>query len=253
MKKLFLILAASLTFCYPAHGMERIKSWLGLNKKQETVKKNYINPLRGDCPICHEPLKMPQPPVAITILPCNDKHIFHHPCIGKWLKDHHSCPLCRAHANLSLEEPHQLPTGQDSEITNSRKYQILSAKIINRGFFVTLSFFTFESIDFISNKTKINPWVTSAFLAPITFYIYKKYDYFFTDITVDPELKFNIRNCILSNVSLLISLATAHACERISTSRDPDTIKALALLSVGLPGFIGAPAVLGHFLERENR
>lgn len=66
MKKLLLVLALSLPLTPSIQGMERIKSWLGLGRKQETIKKNYINPLRGDCPICKEPLKN-QPLVAITV------------------------------------------------------------------------------------------------------------------------------------------------------------------------------------------
>ena len=61
--------------------------------------------ITGDCSICLMGI-IPQPQCEEekgTMLDCS--HIFHRECIGEWLKQKHSCPLCRAPVrNISTAE-----------------------------------------------------------------------------------------------------------------------------------------------------
>ena len=47
--------------------------------------------------LCREDLKVDD---EVQIMPCNNSHVFHPPCLAPWLKVHNSCPVCR----------HELPT-----------------------------------------------------------------------------------------------------------------------------------------------
>lgn len=54
-----------------------------------------------DCSICMNTLRRP------VILPCN--HMFCEDCIGEWLQDHSSCPLCRLHLSPNADSLQAMP------------------------------------------------------------------------------------------------------------------------------------------------
>lgn len=103
MKKLLLILLAGMAFSCPAQGMERIKSWLGLAKKQERVTEHNqaSNEVQADqiCGFCRDTL-ITNPPSTLTHLPCHSTHVFHKDCLDTWTasqiskKYSASCPMC---------------------------------------------------------------------------------------------------------------------------------------------------------------
>lgn len=46
-----------------------------------------------ECSVCYEPLKQ----MLTGVRACTEcKHIFHIECVNRWLRQHTSCPLCRA-------------------------------------------------------------------------------------------------------------------------------------------------------------
>ncbi|KAI1497316.1 hypothetical protein F5X99DRAFT_413190 [Biscogniauxia marginata] len=47
--------------------------------------------LKGECTICIDDMKVGD---EVVVLPC--KHWFHEECVVLWLKEHNSCPVCRA-------------------------------------------------------------------------------------------------------------------------------------------------------------
>ncbi|KAL7151996.1 hypothetical protein ABFS83_04G068100 [Erythranthe nasuta] len=53
------------------------------------INKKRVNS-EARCPICQEKFKLR---AEARKLPC--KHIYHSECIGPWLADHNSCPVCR--------------------------------------------------------------------------------------------------------------------------------------------------------------
>lgn len=59
------------------------------------VHANEI-PEDEDCPICSNPLHdiVARDPEALVRTPC--RHIFCASCLAEWLKEHKSCPNCRA-------------------------------------------------------------------------------------------------------------------------------------------------------------
>eukprot|EP00241_Pyramimonas_parkeae_P022697 CAMPEP_0114287930 /NCGR_PEP_ID=MMETSP0059-20121206/6540_1 /TAXON_ID=36894 /ORGANISM="Pyramimonas parkeae, Strain CCMP726" /LENGTH=185 /DNA_ID=CAMNT_0001409043 /DNA_START=12 /DNA_END=570 /DNA_ORIENTATION=- len=44
------------------------------------------------CAICVQPFRIRQ---VLKVLPCEGRHMFHVPCIQKWVAYRHTCPLCR--------------------------------------------------------------------------------------------------------------------------------------------------------------
>ncbi|KAK9819886.1 hypothetical protein WJX72_003607 [[Myrmecia] bisecta] len=44
------------------------------------------------CAVCREDLKVGD---EVQIMPCNDSHVYHPPCLAPWLTAHNSCPVCR--------------------------------------------------------------------------------------------------------------------------------------------------------------
>ncbi|KAL3077832.1 hypothetical protein niasHS_011635 [Heterodera schachtii] len=54
-----------------------------------------------ECTICLGEIEKETPVKLLAILePC--KHIFHNECIFEWLKNHKTCPICRANAKISV-------------------------------------------------------------------------------------------------------------------------------------------------------
>ncbi|KAL3120991.1 hypothetical protein niasHT_009642 [Heterodera trifolii] len=54
-----------------------------------------------ECTICLGEIEKETPVKLLAILePC--KHIFHNECISEWLKNHNTCPICRAKAKISV-------------------------------------------------------------------------------------------------------------------------------------------------------
>ncbi|KAL3081462.1 hypothetical protein niasHS_011706 [Heterodera schachtii] len=54
-----------------------------------------------ECTICLGEIEKETPVKLLAILePC--KHIFHNECISEWLKNHNTCPICRANAKISV-------------------------------------------------------------------------------------------------------------------------------------------------------
>lgn len=47
--------------------------------------------LKGECTICIDDLGVGD---EVTVLPC--KHWFHNECVSLWLRQHNTCPICRA-------------------------------------------------------------------------------------------------------------------------------------------------------------
>lgn len=55
-----------------------------------------------ECPVCYQEFVEDEP---IKRTPC--KHFFHEPCLGKWLQNAKSCPLCREDLEEALDNPQQ--------------------------------------------------------------------------------------------------------------------------------------------------
>lgn len=89
------MLIVSIPFAPSTQGMEKIKSWLGL------IKKQYKMDDGSQCSICLDPLQA-QPPVPRTILACN--HTFHHTCISTWTNTQNTCPLCRVAIHSRIKD-----------------------------------------------------------------------------------------------------------------------------------------------------
>lgn len=66
----------------------------------ETLTAQRLQQLGGEgtrCPVCMEELCEGD---EVQVMPCNQGHVFHPPCLRPWLEQHNSCPTCR----------HELPT-----------------------------------------------------------------------------------------------------------------------------------------------
>ncbi|KAI1839923.1 hypothetical protein JX266_013871 [Neoarthrinium moseri] len=56
------------------------------------LEEQILGPeLKGGCTICIDEMKLGDEAV---VLPC--KHWFHDECVVLWLKEHNTCPICRA-------------------------------------------------------------------------------------------------------------------------------------------------------------
>ena len=53
-----------------------------------------------NCAVC---LEMLTKDAVVRRLPCNAMHCFHQECIDRWLKDSHSCPMCRTPVRPALQ------------------------------------------------------------------------------------------------------------------------------------------------------
>lgn len=60
---------------------------------------------REFCSICMLSFQVGE---MIKLLPCNRKHIFHKPCIDKWLSHNKSCPTCRKEINKKLIQKNRI-------------------------------------------------------------------------------------------------------------------------------------------------
>lgn len=58
--------------------------------------KQSIGPELKTCPICYD--EMDREDKSITALDCS--HIFHGACIGQWLKEKPTCPICRTRVRV---------------------------------------------------------------------------------------------------------------------------------------------------------
>ncbi|KAK8002242.1 ankyrin repeat-containing domain protein [Apiospora arundinis] len=53
--------------------------------------------IKGKCTVCIDDVGLGD---EVVVLPC--KHWFHDGCVGLWLKEHNTCPICRASLDLSV-------------------------------------------------------------------------------------------------------------------------------------------------------
>ncbi|KAI5926742.1 hypothetical protein F4810DRAFT_484091 [Camillea tinctor] len=62
------------------------------NLERKGLDETMLGPeLKGECTICIDDMKLGDEAI---VLPC--KHWFHEACVVLWLKEHNSCPVCRA-------------------------------------------------------------------------------------------------------------------------------------------------------------
>ncbi|KAI1487186.1 hypothetical protein F5X96DRAFT_168119 [Biscogniauxia mediterranea] len=60
--------------------------------ERKSLDEAMLGPeLKGECTICIDDMKLGD---EVIVLPC--KHWFHEECVVLWLKEHNSCPVCRA-------------------------------------------------------------------------------------------------------------------------------------------------------------
>lgn len=206
MKKLLLIFVTGLAFSCPAQGMERIKSWLGYAKNKESTVS-----LSQECAICYEPLKT-QPPEPITILGCHDKHIFHHKCVGNWVKTHATCPLCRAYANLSIEEkeekanPAQVPAAVDNSINSQNEYddKIIGKVFRHASLIASLALIAYTDEEILKNPMTTNTVLGKAYyflgMPLLQFFIMRKMTNFAEALATAnraSKIKCNLKNALI--------------------------------------------------------
>ena len=77
-----------------------------LNTDEEHIIVHNATSLSGaesnnTCVICFEDFEVTSSN-SINILQLNCLHLFHGDCIGKWLKIHRSCPLCKRTVNVTI-------------------------------------------------------------------------------------------------------------------------------------------------------
>ncbi|KAK7406910.1 hypothetical protein VNO78_08546 [Psophocarpus tetragonolobus] len=84
---------------------------------QATLKKNTLVLETDCCPICLEFLDVN---AQCSSMPCD--HLFHQPCIVRWLQTHHVCPVC----------PGQLPNACMEQLLFVTKIQTSRAALIYR-------------------------------------------------------------------------------------------------------------------------
>ncbi|KAI0541074.1 hypothetical protein GGR58DRAFT_498418 [Xylaria digitata] len=66
--------------------------------------------LKGECTICIDEVKIGD---EVVVLPC--RHWFHEECASLWLKQHNSCPVCRAAIDgAAAGKPHNETTGSQN-------------------------------------------------------------------------------------------------------------------------------------------
>lgn len=62
---------------------------------REILSADRLEQLGGvdtQCAVCREDLEVGD---EVQIMPCNNSHVFHPPCLAPWLQMHNSCPVCR--------------------------------------------------------------------------------------------------------------------------------------------------------------
>jgi hypothetical protein len=63
-----------------------------VSKLPNFVFTDYKEVNNKDCSICLASFDLGE---MVTMLPCDQKHSFHTPCIQEWLERQNSCPLCQ--------------------------------------------------------------------------------------------------------------------------------------------------------------
>jgi E3 ubiquitin-protein ligase RNF115/126 len=72
---------------------------------------------KAECIICQDNVVVTEP---VTKLPCN--HWFHKECIGTWLEEHDSCPVCRVSiGRVASEQPEPSPRRSSSSRRTFRR------------------------------------------------------------------------------------------------------------------------------------
>lgn len=56
----------------------------------------------------------------VQIMPCNNSHVFHPPCLAPWLKMHNSCPVCR-HELATDDMQYERKKERDQQEAEERK------------------------------------------------------------------------------------------------------------------------------------
>lgn len=64
-------------------------------QEPENIKSFTVEGDIGECSICLEEMKVGE---VCSALPCSEtvNHKFHAKCVRTWLRDHNTCPTCRA-------------------------------------------------------------------------------------------------------------------------------------------------------------
>ncbi|CAI2374025.1 unnamed protein product [Moneuplotes crassus] len=57
-----------------------------------------------ECTICLEAFV---PGCKVVVLPCDDRHFFHEPCLSRWLDECMACPLCKEEISLPRINRHR--------------------------------------------------------------------------------------------------------------------------------------------------
>lgn len=85
---------------------------------EKLQKKKLDREMMGDgkaeCTICIDDMKLGD---EVTVLPCN--HWFHGECVVLWLKEHNTCPICRAPIEKRDANESRGPNGGDGEAGGS--------------------------------------------------------------------------------------------------------------------------------------
>ncbi|CAI2372280.1 unnamed protein product [Moneuplotes crassus] len=114
-----IIVVAVVTYCGIHHSLSKRKKkrvklkqiLLGIGNLK--MKRDYYEP-DDVCSICCEQFSADQ---NIIRLPCNNKHYFHDNCIGEWINNNPSCPLCKFKITEEVFQKFvEKPEGRDSSL-----------------------------------------------------------------------------------------------------------------------------------------